>query len=127
MPLKYRIEENRKLIVSTAKGVVTFAEIKDHQDRLLSDADFHANFDQLIDVTTATDVALTAAHARIIADRQIVSKESLRAFVASLPHIYGLGRMVEAFHETRAKAAVFYEMDAALDWLEIRVYGGIRG
>ena len=114
------MEKNRKLIISTAKGVVTFAEIKDHQDRLLSDADFHANFDQLIDVTTATDVRITAAEARKIADRQIVSKESLRAFVATMPHIYGLGRMMEAFHGTKAKTAVFYEMDAALDWLEIK-------
>ena len=118
--MKHRIERNQKLIVSTAEGFVTFAEIKDRQDRLLSDPDFNADFDQLIDVTTATDVAITAAEARNIAERQIVSKESLRAFVATRPHIYGLGRMMEAFHGTRAKAAVFYGMDAALDWLKIK-------
>jgi hypothetical protein len=71
-------------------------------------------------VATATDVPITAAEASIIAERQIVSKESLRAFVATLPHIYGLGRMMQAFHGTRAKVAVFYEMDAALDWLKIK-------
>ena len=71
-------------------------------------------------MATATDVRITATEARKIADRQIVSKESLRAFVATLPHIYGLGRMMEAFHGTKAKTAVFHEMDAALDWLKIK-------
>ena len=95
-----------------------FDDVRNHQDRLLVDPDFDASFDQLIDMTTAAGFDISAHEARILAERCIVSPESRRAFVATEPHIFGLGRMMEIYHERLGNVQVFYSMDEALKWLE---------
>ena len=96
-----------------------FDAVKGHQDRLLADPDFDANFDQLIDMTSVTTIDISGDEARILAHRRIVSPKSRRAFVATKPDIFGLGRMMEIYHEDvgHAEVEVFYSMDEALKWL----------
>jgi hypothetical protein len=108
------------LILTTAQWRVTFDEIRDHQDRLLADPDFDARFDQLIDTTAATKFEISAKEARTLAKRRIFSPESRRAFVATDPHIFGLGRMMEIYREglEYADVEVFASIDEALKWLE---------
>ena len=97
-----------------------FDDVRSHQDRLLVDPDFDVSYDQLIDTIPATRFDISAEEARILAERRIVSPESRRAFVAIRPHIFGLGRMMEAYHEDLgyADCHVFNSMDEALKWLE---------
>jgi hypothetical protein len=51
---------------------------------------------------------------------QHIPPESRRAFVATEPHIFGLGRMMEIYHEGPGypDVGVFHSMDEALKWLE---------
>ena len=97
-----------------------FDDIRDHQDRLLADPDFDASFDQLIDTTAVTKFDISAKEARIFAERPIVSPESRRALVATEPYIFGIARMMEAYHEGLkcADVQVFSSRDEALKWLE---------
>jgi hypothetical protein len=118
LKVRYSIDKHRRLIVTTAEGCVTFDDARAHQDRLLVDPDFDASFDQLIDTTSARKFDISAHEARILAERRVVSAESRRAFVATEPHIFGLGRMMEIYHEHLGNAQVFYSMDEALKWLE---------
>jgi hypothetical protein len=120
LKVRYSIDKQRRLVVTTAEGSVMFHDIRGHQDRLLADPDFDASFDQLIDTTPAAKFDISADEAKILAQRRIVSPESRRAFVATVPHIYGLGRMMKVYHEDLEYAAVqvFYSMDEALKWLE---------
>jgi hypothetical protein len=108
------------LTFTTAEGCVTFDDIRGHQDRLVADPDFDANFDQLIDATSATKFDISPHEARTLAKRRIFSPESRRAFVATKAHIFGLGRMMEIFREGPgyADVQVFYSMDEAVKWLE---------
>src|SRR5262245_52123091 len=85
--VKYSIDKERRLIVTTAEGRVIFDDIRGHQDRLVVDSDFDPSFDQLIDTTPATRFDISADQARILAERRIVFPESRRAFVATKPHI----------------------------------------
>jgi hypothetical protein len=119
MRVRYSIDKQRRLIVTTAEWSVMFDDIRGHQDRLLADPDFDASFDQLIDTTPATKFDISADEVRILAQRRIVSPESRRAFVATVLDIYGLGRMMEVYHEDLeyADVHVFYSMDEALKWL----------
>src|SRR5215467_10804831 len=96
--VRYSIDKPRRLIVTTAEGCVIFDDVRSHQDRLLADPDFDVSFDQLIDTTPATRFDISADEARILAGRRIVSPESRRAFVATTPHIFGLGRMMAIYH-----------------------------
>src|SRR5262245_50137932 len=95
----YSIDKQRRLILTTAKGSVTFYDVIGHQNRLLADPDFGASFNQLIDATDATTVDISPDQARTLAQRRIVSPESRRALVATKPHVFGLGRMMEIYHE----------------------------
>ena len=119
LKVKYSIDKHRRLIVTTAEDRVIFDDIRGHQDRLLVDRDFDPSFDQLIDTTPATRFNISADEARILAERRIFSAESRRAFVATKPHIFGLARMMESYHESLgyAHVQVFYSMDEALKWL----------
>ena len=119
--VRYVIDKERRLISTIAEGCVVFNDIRDHQDRLLTDPDFDPAFDQLIDTTPAMEFDLSADDARTLAKRRVVSPESRRAFVALKPHIFGLGRMMETYHEDLgyADVNVFCSLDEALNWLEM--------
>jgi hypothetical protein len=52
MPIRYVIDKERRLVLTTAEDILTFAEVKLHQDRLRSDPDLDPTFNQLIDGTT---------------------------------------------------------------------------
>jgi hypothetical protein len=120
MNVRYSIDKQRRLILTTLEGSVTFEEARDHQDRLLADPNFDASFDQLIDAMAVKEFDISPAEARILAQRRIFAPESHRAIVAVKPHIYGLARMAEVYHEALefSEVEVFYTMDEALKWLE---------
>ena len=118
MALRYSIDKQRRLILTNAEGCVTFDDVRSHQDRLLADPEFDAGFDQLIDTTLTTKLDISAGQARTLAERRIVSPESRRAIVATKPHIFGMGRMMEIYHlDVGSGGQVFYSMDEALKWL----------
>jgi hypothetical protein len=119
MPVSSSIDKQRRLILTVADGCVKFDAVRAHQDRLLADCDFDATFDQLIDTTPAAMFDLTPTEAKVLAQRRIFSPKSRRAFVAAKPHIYGLGRMIEIYHEDigYAEVEVFHSVDEALKWL----------
>lgn len=124
MPLTYVIDKEHRLILTIGEGSVTASEIKNHQDRLLRDPNFDATFDQIIDVTTATRFDMTADEAKQRALRPLLSAKSKRAFVAVKPDIYGLGRLMQIYHEQLADARVFSDRDSALKWLGINESSG---
>ena len=120
MPVRYLIDAARKLIVSTGVGRVTFDEIRAHQDLLLADPAFDASFNQLIDATEVTELDLSMEQAQVVAQRPIVAPTSRRAFVATKPAVFGLGRVMEVYHERQALVRIFYDHRSALEWLGLK-------
>ena len=59
MPVHYVIGKEQNLILSIGEGVVTFAEIKAHQDRLLADPERAPQFNQLIDMVAVQRLELS--------------------------------------------------------------------
>jgi hypothetical protein len=117
--VQYTIDKEQGLIITTAEGNVRFDDIKAHQDRLLADPDFDENFDQLIDTTGVTNIELSVRQVKVLAERRVVSPESRRAMVAPEPHIFGLGRMMEVYHQPFGEAQVFRSRHEALQWIGI--------
>jgi hypothetical protein len=120
MSVTYKIFTSARLVVTTGLGVVTLAESRAHQDKLLADPDFDPEFDQLIDFTAVSRFAPTADEAALIAERKLFSPRSRRAFVATDPAIYGMGRMIEVRHgmsATPSRVLSFYDLPSALKWL----------
>ena len=108
-------------MVSVADGHLTFAQIKEHQDRLVGDPDFDASFDQLADFTATTVFDVSVEEAKQIANRKIFSQTSKRAIVAGQPVIFGMSRLMQAYHELHSSTQinVFSDRHAAVKWLGI--------
>jgi hypothetical protein len=117
MPVDYVIDKERRLVTTTASGHLTFAEARDHQSRLLNNQDFDATFNQIIDVTAVTTFDLSTNDIITIARRSVFSKTSRRALVASDPVMFGMARMMEAYHGELAQVQVFRDRESALQWL----------
>jgi len=119
MPLRYVIDKERRLVISTARDRVTFAEIKAHQDQLLQDSEFDPEFNQLIDTTAVTVLDVSVEEAKTLARRRMFSQTSRRAFLAVSPSIFGMGRLMEVYHHEQSQIYVFYDLRSALKWLGV--------
>jgi hypothetical protein len=119
MPAFYKIDRERRLVMSTGAGILTMAEILAHQNKLANDSDFDPDFSQLMDFTQVTQIALNANDVRRLAQRSIFSPQSRRAFIMANDAAYGLGRMYEIFRESAGEhgIGVFRNLEEALDWI----------
>ena len=120
MPFDYVVYKEHRLVISTASGVVTWDEIKARQDQTKTDADFDPQFDQIVDLRSATRIELSGDQIRFLAGRRIFSYRSRRAFVAPNPDVFGVGRMWETYDEfskNPTEVRVFRDLTSALKWL----------
>ena len=120
MPFDYVVYKKHHLVISTASGLVTWDEIKARQDQTKTDLEFNPEFDQIVDLRSATRVELSGDQIRFLAGRRIFSSRSRRAFVAPDPGIFGIGRMWEIYTELSpnpTEIRVFRDLPSALKWL----------
>ncbi len=120
MPCSYVIDKERRLVISSAWDRITFDEVKSHQDQLKADPAFDPNFNQLVDASAVTGVDATTDEVKRIASRRIFSSTSRRAFVATNPDVFGMGRLFGAYlgmGRVPQQVQVFYDLASALKWL----------
>jgi hypothetical protein len=121
LPVRYDIDKEHRVVVTTAWDRVTFAEAKAHQDQLRSDPDFRPEFNQLIDATAVTKADFSIEEIRILASGMgFFSAESRRVLVASRPSIFGVGRLLSSYGEIMAgqqSLNILYDLNSALEWL----------
>jgi len=120
MPARYVILKEQRLVVSIGWDRLTFADFANQQEQFLADPDFDPSFDQLVDGSKVTVLDLSVEEAKIISRRPIFLPSSRRAVVATDPAIFGMGRMMDAYHTQatrREYVAVFYDLASALKWL----------
>src|SRR5215831_9394161 len=98
MPARYVILKEQSLVVSIGCDRLTFSDFANHQEQLVADPDFDPSFDQLVDGSKVTDLDLSVEEAKIISRRAIFLPSSRRAVVATDPAIFGMGRMMDAYH-----------------------------
>jgi hypothetical protein len=115
----YEIDKERRLITSTASGVITLPEIWAHQEKLDRDPDFDPSFAQLLDVTQVTKLKLSSEDVRRVADSNTFSSNPRLAIVATSSLVYGMARMFQIFREMKGeeKTRVFRDRDEALAWV----------
>src|SRR5216684_416295 len=100
MPLFYHIDKARKLVLTSASGVITRDEVNAHFQKLLSDPDFKPDYSELGDYSHLVRIDLTAEDIREFARTDVFSSESRRAIVvgddtaAVLAEMFALLRQV---------------------------------
>jgi len=118
VPATYRIDRERRIILSTASGVLTDHDIREHQQQLRSDPDFDASFDQLWDHRDVTDFQITTATLRDLATARSFKPGSRRAVVTPSDLGFGLARMFQTLHEEAPEdLRVFRTIEEARSWL----------
>jgi hypothetical protein len=119
MPAFYKIDKERRLVMSTASGVFSLADAVSHMERLSKDPDFDAAFSQIADFTQVTRIELSGDDIRRLAQRNIFSAQSRRAFIAPDETIFGIGRMFEILRglEGEKGIRIFRTLEQALDWV----------
>lgn len=108
------------MVICTAWERLTFAEAKATQDQLKNDPEFNPEFNQLLDLTAVTVLDISTDEARMIARLVFFSPTARRAFVATSPSIFGMGRLMGT-HDEMARYAeqvgIFHDRVTALKWL----------
>ena len=119
MPAFYKIDRERRLVLSTGSGTVTRDDLMGHQDRLLEDPDFDPSFCQLWNLTLVTESRLKAADVEMMARRDVFSPFSRRAIVVGTDEHYGLARMFQIHRELSGEHGIriFRNLDDGLDWI----------
>lgn len=75
----------------------------------------------MIDATAVTPLEPSIEEAKILASGSaFFSPSSRRAWVATSPFVFGMARLIDAYHEMaggREQLCAFYDRDEALKWL----------
>jgi len=106
MPACYKIDKERRLVMSTAYGVVTPKDILDHQEKLLADPDFGNTFSQVADFTRMARLEISAADVRTIAARNVFGPEARRAIVVPDEVSFALARMFEILRAAKGEEGI---------------------
>jgi len=120
MPCSYVIDKEKRLVISSAWDRITFADVINHQDQLRADPAFNPDFDQLVDATRVTAIDATLEEVKKVASRRIFSASARRAYVASRPEVFGIGRLLGAhlgMGRIPQQVSIFYDLPSALKWL----------
>ena len=119
MSVFYKIDKERKLVLSTGSGALTMADALAHQEKLRKDPDFAPGFSQLLDLTHITRVDLEPEDVRRLAQTLVFSNDSRRAILVNSDVAFGFARMFEMLRDTFGEKGirVFRNLDDALDWV----------
>ena len=119
MPIRYEIDKERRLVITTGTGAVHLADALAHQESLRDNPDFDPTFSQLMDYTQLTEYNLGLDDMVKIAQRRVFAPGSRRAIVVRDDLSYGLGRMFEMLRENAGEFGirVFRDREEALNWL----------
>jgi hypothetical protein len=119
MAAYFKIDKDRRLVMSTAVGVFTLNDGLAHQEKLLKHPDFSPNFSQLLDFLHVTKMEITPAGVRKLAERSIFSPNSRRSVLVGGDLAFGLARMFLIFRETQGEKGVriFRNLEDALCWV----------
>jgi hypothetical protein len=119
MPAFYKIVKDRRLVLSTASGVLTLEDALAHQDQILADADFDPRYSQLLDFTHITKIELSTTDVHKLAERAVFWPTSCRAILVTTDLGHGLARLFKMLRENAGEKGIriFRNLDDALEWI----------
>ena len=121
MPIDYRIDPERRLILTHAWGVLTDADLLAHKERLLGDPALDPSLPELSDIrgidrldVTQAGVAAMVRHDAVHAARRPGHRMAL---VVPTGVTYGMARMYQSMGQGEEGVGVFRTLEEAEAWL----------
>jgi hypothetical protein len=128
MPIDYRVDHSRRLVIARGSGTVTDSDVFGYQRKAWSRADV-AGYDELVDMSGVEAIAGPIPGSRL---RQLAAESAATdppggaarfALVAPEPFAFGLGRLYQAYRDLQPRGtkevAVFRTLREALAYLGI--------
>jgi hypothetical protein len=116
VPASYHIDKARRLVISTASGFLTAADILAHQRKLLGDSDFDPTCSQIVDCSAVTGVDLSPDDVRTVAASTIFSAHSRRAVLVTTDEQFGFARMFKMMREAEGEYGIRVFRDKGEAW-----------
>ncbi len=118
LPATHLIDVERKLVISRAWGVMTDADVREHNRMLRSDPLFDPTYRQLVDMSGITEDLVSIKTKQAESDDQVFVPGVRRAWVASADYTFGMARMYAIAAESQGQTiGVFRAMREAEEWL----------
>ncbi|HET9952076.1 MAG TPA: hypothetical protein VFS09_09805 [Candidatus Eisenbacteria bacterium] len=118
MPINYRIDAPREIVIVVGAGILTAEEIRKEQAQMNRETDLAPHFNQLIDLKEVTELRLSVEDVRQLSYGSPFREGSRRVIVVDRPEDYGLARVFQALTEPHgAELRVSYDLAEALRWL----------
>ena len=106
MPSEYFIDVPRRVVFSSATGVLVAEDVLKHMDGLSRDPNFIPEFNQILDMRAVTEFQLSGEDIRGFAKRNVFSPTSKRSFLVASSLQFGLGRMFEIYRECEGEQGI---------------------
>ena len=128
MPLRFRIDHNRRLVMARGYGVLTHQQIFRYQHEVWSNPEVDG-YNELLDFTDVTKIDLPSGEkiqelAELASDMDNPFTPSKFAIVAPGDEAFGVGRMYQTYRGLMAKGTktvgVFRSQAEAFDFLGIQ-------
>ena len=124
MPISYRIDSDRGLVLTTASDSLTVDELLAHKSALLEDEQFLPGFKELSDVRGVREMKLGFTEMQRLAgfdrDHKARLGDYKLALVVPKALIFGLARMYQQVtEENLPQVGVFHSVEDAAKWLGV--------
>ena len=129
MPITYQIDRERRLVITTGRGVITDADVFGYQQEVWSRPENSA-YNELIDMTGVSDIEFispdrVAKLAKLSSSMDAPGSPSKLAIIATSDLHFGLGRMYQSHREMAKQSTkavkVCRSREAALEWLGVSI------
>lgn len=118
MAYSYSIDPHRRLVVSRASGVFTPDDIVAVRQLVARDPAFDPTYDQIIDLTEATDLKFDYDTMLSVAASSLSQSFVRRALVARTAEQYSLACIFQVANEQSGQRIdIFATFDEAADWM----------
>ena len=120
MAVQYRIVNPDKLVVSYAEGVVTFDDLRVHQQCVATDPHFESELSELFVFSSEATFDLRSDGMREFARTCCFAPAARRAFFAPRDHLFAIIRMYQSWLGDQGEGMrVFRTLEKATSWLGI--------
>jgi hypothetical protein len=114
----YVIDKGRRLIITTAQGAVTVAEVRSKLDRLFSDPEFDPHLNELIDATRVTKMYVPVTDVFEFLNQYVLTMKSRTAWVVTKSGRWAmLAHMFAVRMSLHGECRVFHDVPSALAWI----------
>ena len=117
--MTYRIDQERRLVITRGWGVLSTRELSDVMSRILVDPRFDPTYRSLGDLREVTGITLDTMETAQTAATPLFADGTRRAIVATSDVAFGMARMFATFSERSGQQVrVFRELALAEAWLD---------